>query len=282
MNCKASAIYEETVLEFAKIYGKREASVLTDILFDELLGIQKIDRLTQPDLILKSDHLTKFREAEKRMLQQEPIQHILGQAHFYKRVFKVSKHTLIPRPETEELVDLIVKENPQSALNILDVGTGTGCIPISLALEMKNVSVKSVDISEKALAIANENAKEQNASVEFKLLDILEDDIPWMGLDIIVSNPPYIPGLEKGAMHVNVTDYEPGLALFVPDDDPLVFYRNIAKKGMKSLKPEGKIYFEIHENFGKDTSSLLSEIGYAHVLIHKDLQGKDRIIVAQK
>lgn len=217
----------------------------------------------------------------ERLKTGEPIQYILGKGPFYGREFIVTPDTLIPRNETEELVHLIIKENPKPKLRILDVGTGTGCIPISLALELKEPEVYGIDISEEALKIASLNAENLKAKVNFEKCDILTQVPKTRILDILVSNPPYIPIEEKGLMHRNVIDFEPELALFVTDEDPLIFYQKIAEKGKDLLKPGGKLYFEINERYGLLVSELLKILGYQSVKVHKDLNGKDRIVVGQ-
>ncbi|MEP4535186.1 MAG: peptide chain release factor N(5)-glutamine methyltransferase [Cyclobacteriaceae bacterium] len=280
MDSKVSAIYKETVQELTSIYDQREAEIMCNLLFEDLLGISKTDRLIRPDSMLEADRVGKINSAVKRLLLHEPIQHIIGHTHFYGRKFKVNKHTLVPRPETEELVDLIIKENQKPDLQILDIGTGTGCIPISLALEMKRPEVHALDISAGALALAKENAQLNQAYVSFSEMDILTEELKENELDIIVSNPPYIPDLEKSQMDKNVLDYDPEIALFVPDQDPLLFYRVIGEKALKALKAGGKLYFEIHEKYGKATMELLESQGYREVSVFQDLQGKDRIVYA--
>jgi len=224
----------------------------------------------------------KLWEDFDRLKKGEPIQYILGKAPFYGHEFLVNSSTLIPRNETEELVHLILKENKSTGLKVLDIGTGTGCIPISLALEMQQAKVYGLDISEEALDVARKNAKQLHTDVIFLKSNILEELPPIEDLDILVSNPPYIPEKGKAEMHPNVLDFEPGLALFVPDQDPLLFYRVIAEKGKKLLKPGGKLYFEIHEEFGAEVLSLLEEKGYVELRLLKDLNGKDRMITAKK
>lgn len=221
-----------------------------------------------------------FLQDFERLKRGEPIQYIIGKAPFYGREFLVSPATLIPRNETEELVHLIIKENPQQGLRILDIGTGTGCIPISLFLEMKEPEVYALDISLEALKVARQNAKSLKAEVNFLQGDILRERIPLESLDILVSNPPYIPEKGKAEMHKNVLDFEPGLALFVPDEDPLLFYRRIAELGREHLKKGGRLYFEIHEDFGPETVDLLESMGYQEVRLIQDLNGKNRIVTA--
>lgn len=260
------------------IYEEREAENITDLVFSDLLNISKIDRLTQPESSIDPIQTKRLFDAKNRLLNHEPLQHILGQSYFYKSVFKINQHTLIPRPETEELVDLIKNENPSHGLKLLDIGTGSGCIAISLALALNQSTVHAADISEEALIIAKENARLNNCDVAFVCLDVLQNELPQFDFDIIVSNPPYIPEKEASEMNINVTAHEPKMALFVPDEDPLLFYRIISQKAIKKLNPGGKIYFEIHEKFGFETKELLASIGFQQVRVTKDMQGKDRIV----
>lgn len=260
------------------LYPRQEAIELINWLLEHHLGMRRVD-------IMKFVEERDFSETLKldfeRLKSGEPIQYILGKGPFYGRNFTVSSATLIPRNETEELVHLIIKENQNPGLRILDIGTGTGCIPITLALEMNNPKVFGIDIAEDALDIAVSNAKNLRADVSFSTCDILKSIPQTQDLDILVSNPPYIPIEEKGLMHSNVLDFEPDLALFVTDEDPLVFYRTIAEKGKSLLTQSGKIYFEINERFGSDVSKVLEGFGYKNVRVIKDLNGKDRIISGQ-
>jgi release factor glutamine methyltransferase len=218
--------------------------------------------------------------AFSQLLEKKPIQYILGEAPFYGREFKVNASVLIPRNETEELVHLIIKENKKLNLRILDIGTGSGCIPISLALEIPSSKTFALDISKEALEVAKDNAKKHEESIIFFQVDILNEDIPVKDLDIIVSNPPYVCESEKSLMHENVLNFEPHLALFVKDNDPLVFYKIIAKKAKSALKSSGKLYFEINEAFGEKVQYLLEEQGYREISIIQDLNNKDRIVKA--
>jgi release factor glutamine methyltransferase len=258
------------------LYSKNEAESLTIWLFEAILGKKRID-------ILKDEPMgslpKELETAMEQLLSGTPIQYVLGFAPFYGREFFVSPAVLIPRNETEELVHLIIKENSGKGLRILDIGTGSGCIPISLALEMEGPKVFGVDISEEALKVAEQNAKSLGASLEFLKLDILTEKIPVGNLDILVSNPPYVRYSEKSMMHRNVLDHEPHLALFVFDEDPLLFYRVIGEKAKKVLKPKGKLYFEINEALGKDIQKLLESLGYSQVRVLKDLNGKERKVI---
>lgn len=260
-------------------YDKQEAESLVSWLFEHHVGWRRTDILDSAD---ENSFPIKLFEDLERLKTGEPIQYVFGKGPFYGREFLVTPATLIPRNETEELVHLIIKENPKAGLKILDIGTGTGCIPISLALEMNNPEVYGVDISEEALQIANQNADELSAKVTFSKCDILSEIPNIEQLDILVSNPPYIPEREKSDMHKNVLDFEPELALFVSNDDPLIFYRRIAVIGNQLLKREGKLYFEINEKYGNAVSSLMQDLGYSEVRVLKDLNEKERMVVARR
>ncbi|WP_425636752.1 peptide chain release factor N(5)-glutamine methyltransferase [Algoriphagus yeomjeoni] len=261
------------------IYEKQEAESLVSWLLEHHLGWRRTQILDEADDSSFPQQL--FGDFE-RLKTGKPIQYIMGKGPFYGRDFFVSAATLIPRNETEELVHLIIKENPKAGLRILDIGTGTGCIPISLALEMNNPEVYALDISEEALKIAIQNAEALGAKVAFSTCDILKQTPDVSDLDILVSNPPYIPEREKTDMHRNVLDFEPGLALFVSNEDPLIFYRTIAKKGKHLLKSGGKLYFEINEKYGIQVAELMNELGYTEVKVLRDLNGKERMAFGRR
>lgn len=269
---------KKMIQELMPLYPNEEAGTLVEWLLEHHLGMRRVDMM---HFLEEKDFPGNLTADFNRLKTGEPIQYILGLGPFYGRDFNVSPATLIPRNETEELVHLIIKENPQDELVILDIGTGTGCIPITLALEMKNPLVFATDVSEAALKLAAENAKKLHAKVEFLRNDIFVETPNVPKLDILVSNPPYIRISEKSEMHRNVVDYEPHLALFVPDEDPLIFYEVIAEKGKKLLKAGGKIYFEINERLGNDVSSLLLGFDYQNIRVIKDLNDKDRIVSGQ-
>lgn len=262
-----------------EIYPKQEAESLVYWLMEHFLEIKRKDILLDKIIPTIPPALD---QAVEKLKKGMPIQYIIGSAPFYGREFKVGPSVLIPRNETEELVHLIIKENNFPGLKILDLGSGSGCIPITLALELELASVSGVDISEEAVHLAEFNASELGAWVNFSILDILSEDLPSLEWDILVSNPPYVRRSEKAQMHQNVLDYEPHLALFVSDEDPLLFYRVISQKGNAVLKSGGKLYFEINEAFGAQVVDLLSSIGYEQIRLIKDLNDKDRIIVAVK
>ncbi|GAB4107820.1 peptide chain release factor N(5)-glutamine methyltransferase [Echinicola sediminis] len=275
----ARQLYSTFHTELLNLYPDPEAQQLVFWLFEHFLQCSRGDIVRDKEL---PEIPEKLYLAFEELQRGKPIQYIIGEAPFYGYEFKVSPAVLIPRNETEELVHLIKKENPQSGLHLLDIGTGSGCIPITLFLEMEQAKVSAIDISEAALGIAQENAKKLKADVNFYHLDILQEDIPLNQLDILVSNPPYVRELEKAQMHQNVLEHEPELALFVSNEDPLVFYRTIAQKGRMALKTGGKLYFEINEALGKEMTELVEGLGYQGVRIHQDLQGKDRILSAIK
>jgi release factor glutamine methyltransferase len=218
-----------------------------------------------------------------------PLQYILGEAWFYKYSFKVNKSVLIPRPETEELIEWVLtyiqELSPEHKyLNILDIGTGSGCIPITLKKEMPELQITSIDVSTQALATAKENASLLDTNIEFRELNFLNEET-WKELnmyDIIISNPPYIPANEKEKLSINVRNHEPGLALFVPENKPLLFYEKIATFGQSHVQNDGVIFLELHKDFAGETQKLYEEEGYKNVIIKKDISGNERILKANK
>ena len=258
-------------------YSQAEAENLVFWLFEHHLGLRRADlQLAIPSGLDRKPLFSDF----ERLLTGEPIQYILGEAPFYGRSFGVTRDTLIPRNETEELVHLIIKENPSSGLRLLDLGTGTGCIPISLALELKNPDVYALDVSAAALTVARQNAAQLGATIHFIEGSLLGEPIDLPLLDLIVSNPPYVPLRDQAEMHVNVLNFEPHLALFVPDEDPLLFYRAIGVWGQQLLKQGGKLYLEIYENLADELVQLLLSQGYEQLRVHQDLNGKNRMLSA--
>ncbi len=256
-------------------YSQVEAENLVFWLFEKHLGLRRAD-LPQaiPSEAVNERLLSDF----QRLLTGEPIQYILGEAPFYGRNFLVNRDTLIPRNETEELVHRIIQENPRSGVRILDLGTGTGCIPITLALELKEAEVVALDVSVQALEVARQNALQLGAQVQFLEGNLL-GTIPNLDLfDVLVSNPPYVPVRDQVEMQANVLNFEPHLALFVPDEDPMLFYRAIGSWGKKLLKEGGKLYLEIYENLSEELVQLLQSLGYTQVKVHQDLNGKNRMI----
>lgn len=270
--------------ELTQVLGARTSKIYFERCCDSWLGMSKSDLILQKDVQLSESQLLQFLYGIKAFKKAKPLSQVLGEEYFYGLKLKVNNQVLIPRPETEELVDLIVKECKE-AKHVLDVGTGSGCIAIALQKNLRQASVSALDVSSAAISIAKTNAKTHRAEVNFVLADIRqgfthkEFQKEW---DVIVSNPPYIPVFEKEQMEKNVVEYEPGLALFVPNDQPLCFYELISAYAFEKLKNKGKLYFEIHEEYGMQVKELLLTIGFDQVLITKDLQGKDRIVSARK
>ena len=266
------------------VYDKEEVHCFFYILCDFFLQYSRFEVSIALDTIVSAKNITAFEKALLRLKKQEPIQYILGTTEFYGLTFKVNKHTLIPRPETEELVDWVLSNlhDQDSMLDILDIGTGSGCIAISLAKNIPTAIVSGLDVSEKALEVAQENAVKNQVLVSFCKKDILKTTALKNKYDVMVSNPPYVRQLEKKAMNANVLDYEPGIALFVPNEDPLLFYRKIAQLAMVSLQTRGWLYFEINEYLSKEMDVLLKEIGFANIEIKKDFREVPRMIKCQK
>lgn len=262
---------------FATTYTDGEIKALTRIIATELLGVSQMAFYLKDDITLTAEQEALLDNAIQRLKKQEPIQYILGYSDFCGLRFKVTPATLIPRPETIELVEWIASEATGNE-SILDIGTGSGCIAISLAHKLPQSEVTAWDISNEALAVAAENSKANGCVVTFEQVDILAYEPTGEQFDIIVSNPPYIKENEKEAMHANVLDWEPHTALFVPNNDPLLFYRTIAEKGLQILRPGGRLYFEINRAHGKDTVDMLAALGYTSIELRKDFADNDRMI----
>jgi len=269
--------------ELKDIYPQREIENITSILLEHLLNYSKIEIHLNKNEKIEQNILIKIEKALFELKKAVPIQYIIGETEFYDLKFKVNQHTLIPRQETEELVHAIIGENRQKSPKILDIGTGSGCIPIVLANSISKAKVCSVDVSAEAIAIAQENAKDNHLKIEFYHRDFLKwEDFSWdKDWDIIVSNPPYVKESEKELMSKNVLDYEPHTALFVEDSDALIFYRRIAEFAIIHLKKGGKLYFEINEALGQEMIDLLEKIGFSAIRLMKDLNGRDRMVSAQ-
>ncbi|MBL7883320.1 MAG: peptide chain release factor N(5)-glutamine methyltransferase [Bacteroidia bacterium] len=268
--------------ELDGLYEPSEIDVFISRCFEHFLAIKRIDLLHNAHKTMSESDLLKFNFAIKDLKKCKPLQQILGYADFYGLAFFVNESVLIPRPETEELVDLIIKDNESDTPEILDIGTGSGCISICLKKNIVKAKVSAVDVSTDALLVAKKNAELIKIDVNFLELDILNND-SWKlfdgkKFDIIVSNPPYICIDEKNTMQKNVLGYEPHLALFVNDSNPLLFYDVIANFALKYLKPNGKLYFEINEKLGAESKQLLENKGFKNVVLFKDLSKKNRIL----
>lgn len=281
-----------------EIYEEQEAANIAGLAIEHITGFSKTERVSKKEEQLPSSQMNLLQENLQRLKQHEPIQYIMNKAWFYGMELYVDKNVLIPRPETEELVQWIVDDVKASGkdvfvrkptesdettkLKILDVGSGSGCIPLALKKTMPNAEVWGCDISEEALNVARRNGSSLDIRVDFQGVNFLDEGQQKLlpTVDIIVSNPPYVPLSDKEQMNANVVDHEPHTALFVPNNDPLVFYRALAVFGKKRLYENGSIYMEIHEELANDVVNLFKKNGYINVDVKKDMQGKDRMVKA--
>jgi release factor glutamine methyltransferase len=282
---------EKAYIDFVKslktIYDEREADNIADWVFEKVTGSKRLERRLNRNHQLKEVYFTQLQKYLHELLLYKPVQYVLQEAWFYKMKFFVNENVLIPRPETEELVEWIVNDaNDKPSLqskptNIIDIGTGSGCIAASLKKKLKDATISATDVSEKALQVAKKNAAELEVKIDFFQMNFLNEG-EWPSLkkyDIIVSNPPYIPIKEKEALAKNVTEFEPRLALFVENSDPYLFYKKIAEFAKTHLDNHGKIYVEVHEEYAKDIESIFANTGFESE-IRKDIYGKERIVKA--
>ncbi len=277
-------LYRSFLGELEKIYEKDEAANINDMLFENVAGITRLDLIKDPSRMLDETTMKRLDGSLQQLRLHKPIQYVTGEAWFCQMKLKVSPAVLIPRPETEELVNEVIsflKQNPRAT--VIDIGTGSGCIAIAIKKNEQTAAVTAVDISKEALAIAASNANDQRTEISFIQNDFL-DATTWDELgfyDVIVSNPPYVPGSEKGSLDKNVTYFEPHLALFVEDERPLIFYEKIAAFAGKYLKENGKIFLETHEQLADQTAALFLNEKYS-VLVKKDMQGKQRMVIVTR
>jgi release factor glutamine methyltransferase len=274
--------------ELSSLYDELEIDSFFYIIMEKLHGLKRIDLALNPGTVMDGTHLKQWKHILSDLKIQKPIQYILGETEFFGLRFEVNENTLIPRPETEELVELIITEEgignrEEGKVRILDIGTGSGCIAISLAKNIPNAEVFAVDVSEKALATAKKNALLNEVEINFIQADILKVenltfDLRLATFDLVVSNPPYVRNLEKSEIKPNVLEYEPHLALFVEDTDALLFYRIIAELAKKNLSLNGKLYFEINQYLGKETVELVESFGFKNVKLIKDVYNNDRML----
>ena len=278
------------------IQDEQEIESFFFILTEYIHNLKRVDVALNPNFELSDTEVEKWNAILADLQQEKPIQYITGEAWFYGLRFEVNENTLIPRPETEELVEWIIESQKSKVksqkLEILDIGTGTGCIPISIKTNLSQANVSAIDVSEKALEVAKRNAASNKVEINFIQTNILEVEdllklpLPFtqnlLPLDIIVSNPPYVRNLEKQEIKKNVLDYEPHLALFVEDTDALLFYRKIAQLALKNLSPNGLLFFEINQYLGKETVELLENLGFKNIELKKDMYGNDRMIKCKK
>lgn len=265
----------------SELYEEREAANIAHIIMEYLTGMSKLDRIVHKTKILSPDQNQRLKAAIEALQRHEPVQYITGSSWFYGMELLVNKNVLIPRPETEELVEWMVQDAAhRHRLHLLDVGTGSGCIPLALKKSLPDAQVSAIDVSEGALEVARSNASRQRLDVNFLLLDALDPaqlaTLPEF--DMIVSNPPYITQSEQKTMQELVWGFEPSLALFVPDNDALLFYRHISVMAKSKLLPGGALYFEINEALGKEVMTLMEELGFKDVVLKQDMFGKDRMV----
>ena len=272
--------------ELLKVYDQREVTKILDMAFEHVTNMVRTDRIVNQFSPLTPEQKIRLENIFEQLMLSRPVQYVLNEAWFGGIKLYINDNVLIPRPETDELVDWIVRDAASqldniSTFKILDIGTGSGCIPLALKKKLFKIDLTAIDISEKALEVAKKNSDSYRANVELNHLDIL-DESKWKELDtyqVIVSNPPYIKNVEKANMHKNVLDYEPAIALFVPDSDPLLFYIKIAHFAQSHLTDSGAVYVEINEALGKETLEVFTNHGFTTQL-KRDLQGKDRMIKA--
>ncbi|MBI2729804.1 MAG: peptide chain release factor N(5)-glutamine methyltransferase [Sphingobacteriales bacterium] len=303
--------YQQLLFQLFEIYDDREAHNIADWVMEHITEWKRIDRIVNKEFPLSPQKQGQLEKYTKELLAHRPVQYVLGEAWFAGMKFYVNEKVLIPRPETEELVEWIIEsekwkmkneklkpDNPpaneqqpttndlfniqNSKFKIIDIGTGSGCIPIALKKKLPAAKVTAIDVCSEALSIAVQNAMSNETEIDFKLLDFL-DRTKWNELgqfDIIVSNPPYVKRSEAAAMRKGVLDFEPSLALFVPDDDALIFYKQIADFALTHLKPVGMMFLEINEALGNDMIALFTAKGFTSIEVKKDMQGKDRMVKA--
>ncbi len=280
--------YKDFFNELGKIYEKNEAANISDWVFENVTGQKRHERHIRKNENVSNDYFRRLQKYLSELMTHEPVQYVLSEAWFYKMKFYVNKYVLIPRPETEELVQWIVDDmrdlkycDQTLKCKILDIGTGSGCISISLKKELRDLEITAVDISTEALSVALKNAKLQETEINFLRVNFL-DESNWSTYgvyDVMVSNPPYIPANEKEKLSKNVTDFEPGIALFVPENDPFIFYEKIAKFAQLYLSTNGHVYVEIHEDYSKEVQQIFLKNNF-ETEMRKDIYGKQRMIKA--
>ena len=289
MSTKIKDYRVQFIQELSSIYDIGEAESFFYLILEEKQKLKRIDLALNPDLTFSDEEIQYWNSILEQLKKEIPIQYLLRKTSFYGLEFEVNENVLIPRPETEELVEWIIEswkaevgswklEAGSRKIKILDIGTGSGCIAISLAKNIPNAQVFAIDVSEKALATAQKNANINEVNVALIEKNILETDDLKQQFDIIVSNPPYVRELEKGEIKKNVLDNEPHLALFVEDNDALIFYKKIAELAQKNLSPNGQLFFEINQYLGTEMIDLLEKMGFKNVELRKDIYGNDRMI----
>ncbi|MEO9965348.1 MAG: peptide chain release factor N(5)-glutamine methyltransferase [Reichenbachiella sp.] len=272
--------FQDTVALLNSELGPQESQALAYIILDKIFRLSKTDIIVNRQFFPDSLQKKKYNLLVRRLINNEPIQYIFKEAEFYGHRFYVDKNVLIPRQETELLIQIIANYRRWNTPTMADIGTGSGCISCALALAIEHSQLIGYDISQEALKIAQYNAARLGANATFAKLDILKQELPDTKFDLIVSNPPYVMNKEKAEMNKNVLEFEPALALFVPDENPLLFYKTIVEKSRQALKEDGVLFFEINEQFGAETLSLFEESGFTQPKLYKDLNDKQRFASA--
>lgn len=276
-------LYTYIIQSLSGLYPDLEVKALAKGILTDVFGFSAVDLYAGKDRNFSTKEREKLEDILSRLKRFEPFQYITSETFFLGHPFYVTHDVLVPRPETAELVEWITRDYAsQEGLRVLDIGTGSGCIAVSLARLLPRSSVLAWDVSEAALSVARRNAARNGVNVECVRVDVLSHIVAMPDADIWVSNPPYIREQEKASMDRNVLDWEPGLALFVPDNDPLLFYRKIAELGSKHLSSSGVLYYEINQAYGRETVELLRSMGYRNVELRKDLSGNDRMVKAER
>lgn len=282
-----SELYRDFTASLTSIYGEREADNITDWVFESVAGLTRMKRSLDKNLKAPGSLVRTLSEKKAQLIQHKPVQYVLGEVFFYKMKLSINENALIPRPETEELVDWVLadcKEKKLQEIDILDIGTGSGCIPIAIKKNLPSANISALDLSAGAISLAKENARLQNTNVKFTQLDFLKKS-GWSKLenyDLVISNPPYIPLSEKDSLDKNITDHEPHLALFVPDNDPFIFYKKIAEFAQGHLKTGGAVFLEMHQAYAAGVKNIFEENNFSEIVMKKDFYGNDRMLLARK
>ncbi len=273
--------YQNFKIFISKVYEPAEAESITAMVFKEILGYDRIKLILNETELLSASLFEQIDFIAFQLIQHKPIQYILGYTYFHDLKISVNEHVLIPRPETEEIIDFILAKHENQKMDVLDIGTGSGCIPIALKHQRGTWNLSAIDVSADALKTAQSNAKKHILQIEFILADVFEFQ-PKVKFDLIVSNPPYVLESEKLQMQQNVLAFEPALALFVPDQKPLKYYERIVSIAAKHLNANGKLYLEINESFASETAELLAQFSFVNIQIIQDFKGKNRLVLGSK
>lgn len=276
-------IYTYIKQSLSGLYSEPESTAIAKAILTDVFHLSTIDLYAGKDIIFSKNDYERLADILNRLKRHEPLQYIIGEVNFFGLSLHVAPGILIPRPETSELIEWILNDHQQqSNLHVLDIGTGSGCIAIALAKHLPKCHVEAWDISPKSIEITNENSKKNNVLIRALQRDILQDQDFDIKVDILVSNPPYIAEEEREDMDRNVLEWEPSTALFVPDNNPLIFYKRIAEIGNRILNENGCLYFEINQRYGEETFLLLQNMGYQEIELRKDISGNDRMIKARR